>query len=198
MKKILSSKITLYTALSVAVLFLAFYIYMIVRPVAYGMKYGFSGETTFNVGGEEITSSFNVDKVFRSNNEAVISNYDTNVLDAKLYYYYQDGYIVLCDVDTEEAFEAEKKEIQSEWDNIMDLVNREEGRVLTQEEDYLLTNVYKVNAFKLVSQAEGFNEAEVCNGTIIFTVLGGVFELVAIGLTVTCLLVAKKKNTATE
>lgn len=190
MKKIITSKITLFTALAVAVLFLGLYVYMIARPIAYGMKYEFSGEAPYIVEEEEISSEFDIEMTFHMNDKVSINN-KTSDFKGESYYYYQAGYIYFCQAQNEEEYNAEVKEIKADWDNIMAVLNKE---TVTLEEESVLLSVYKINAFELESQAREIELAQTCNGTIIFTVIGGVVELLVIGLAVTSFVIGKKTS----
>lgn len=190
MKKIITSKITLFTALAVAVLFLGMYVYMIARPIAYEMKYEFSGETLYIVEEEEVSSEFDIEMTFHMNDKVSINNKTSNIK-SESYYYYQDGYIYFCQAQNEDEYNAEVKEIKADWDNIMAIVNKE---TLTFEEESMLLSMYKINAFKLESQSRDIELTQTCNGTIIFTVIGGVVELLVIGLAVTSFVIGKKTS----
>lgn len=173
MKKIITSKITLFTSLTIAVLFLAFYIFMLVRPISYGMMYSFKGELTFPYEGSTMTVDWESEMTFHSNNKATIRNTNNDTYED--YYYYKDGYLVFCMVDNEDAYKAKVAEIEANWENI--------------KNDEL---AYKINAFAITSQTVDLDLVQKCNGTIILAVLGGIFELLVIGLTVTSFVVGNK------
>ena len=170
MKKILSNIKTVIALLAVTIIFLGFYIYMIARPVSYGMEYHteyeyagvpFEGTFIFNADGSMINSNSNFD-------EELISRY-----------YYKDGYIFFTLAETDAEYEKEVEWINSNF------------------EEAVKTPFYasKINSFKLVSKGpDGFKVNYECKNAGVFAVVGGVVEAMFVALTCVSYLFWKKSK----
>lgn len=177
MKKILSNKITLFLILAITILFLVFYIYMLARPISYGMEYSIADDVNFKVDGEEQSAYFESTTVFHNNNKVSIknSNFDETI---EYYYFYKDGYVVTCTAKNDAEYKAEVEEIQANWDNLI------------KDELY----VSKINAFNLSSVSDDIDMVQKCNDMITFSILAGILEVILIALTVTCFIFNKKSK----
>ena len=170
MKKILSNIKTVIGLLAVTTILLGFYIYMIARPISYGMEYHteyeyagvlFEGTLIFNADGSMVNSNSNFD-------EKLISRY-----------YYKDGYIFFTMAETDELYEKEVEWINS---NFEEAVNSP-------------FYASKINAFRLASEGpDGFKVNYDCAGAVVFAVVAGVIELMLIGLTCTSAVLYKKSK----
>ena len=168
MKKILSNKITTIILLIVTILSLAFYAYMLARPISYGMNY--HNKTVYEGMEFEGNLKFYTDGTIVINN----TNFDEEI---KNYYYYKDGYVFTLLAQTEEEYEQEVKYIDENF------------------EEAVASPFYaaKINAFRQV--AEGLDSdvtTYTCTGAIIFAIAGGIVELVLIVLTVLSFIFCKK------
>ena len=160
MKKLLSSAKTTVILLVVTVMLLGAYVYMLARPISYGMEY--HNETVFQ------GQSFEGTMKFYPNKTMVISNSNFKE-EQQSRYYYQDGYIFFTAAMTDEAYEEEVAMIKEHFDEAVE------------------TPFYadKINAFALV--AEGMEEGEqsvyACRSASVFAVVFGIVEIVLIVLT---------------
>ena len=168
MKKILSNKITTLILLIVTILSLAFYVYMLARPISYGMNY--HNKTVYAGMEFEGNMKFNTDGTVIVNN----TNFDEEM---KYYYYYKDGYVFSLLAQTEEEYEAEVKYIDENF------------------EEAVASPFYaaKINAFRQV--AEGLDSdvtTYTCTGAIVFAIAFGIVEFVLMVLTVLSFIFCKK------
>lgn len=167
MKKPSDKKIAV-ICLVVAVLVLAINIYLIARPISY--EWGYYAEDEYQgvqFGG---AMKFNPDGTMVLRN----SNYGREM---KSYYYYKDGYIFFTVAETDEAYEEEVAYINENF------------------EEALNTPFYadKINAFRLTADGpDGYTIVYTCTQAIIFVSIGGVIELVLIGLACAKLIASKK------
>ena len=169
-KKIFTSAKTVIAVAAIAILFLAFYVYMLARPISYGMEY--YGENTYE------DSVFKGSYVFNSDDTMIIEN--TNFDEPMEYrYYYKDGYYFNLIAQTEDEIAAE----------IADINNNFEEAVNTA---FYAT---KINAFRSVSVGpDGTESVSVCNGAVAFTIFCGFLELALIGFAVLLFVLYKKNN----
>ena len=169
MKKLLCSAKTLIVLLVVTVLSLGFYVYMLIRPVSYGMGYTnvteyegdvFKGTMKFKANGKMLNSNTNFDQVLKSR------------------YFYFNGYVFYLASDTDEKCAEEIELIKKDFNNAI---------VVPFYSD-------EVNAFRLVaSEGDGYSTVYTCKGAIAFAVVFGVIEVALLGLT-SMVLVLYKKN----
>lgn len=173
MKKILSNIKIVITLMVATTILLGFYIYMIARPISYGMEYHteyeyegvkFEGTMIFNADGSVINSNSNFD-------EEEISRY-----------YYKDGYVFITNAKTDADYEKEVEWINS---NFLEAIN---------------TPFYanKINAFGFANEGpDGFEAKYDCENAVVFAAVAGAIELILIGFT--CIsVVFYKKNKRTR
>ena len=168
MKKVFSNTKIAIILLLVTVLFLGIYVYMIARPISYGMSYHneivyegvpFEGTMTFYPDGKVISENSNFDEPF------------------EMYYYYKDGYVFNLMAETDEEYEAEVAYINENFDKAV------------------ASPFYasRTNAFKQVAVGMDENATTyTCNGAIIFAIIGGASALALIALTTTSFVLSKK------
>ena len=168
MKNILSQTKTAIILLFITVLLLGSYVYMIARPISYGMSYynsvvyegvKFEGEIRFNSDGTVLSKNTNFEEPI------------------EMYYYYKDGYVFTLVAKNEEERASEIAYINENFD------------------EAIATPLYasKTSAFKQV--AVGLDEevtTYTCTGAIIFAVVGGVVWLALIALTAYSFVLSKK------
>ena len=168
MKNILSQIKTAIILLFITVLLLGSYVYMIARPISYGMSYyksvvyegvKFEGEIRFNSDGTVLSKNTNFEEPI------------------EMYYYYKDGYVFHLMATNDEEYEAEVSDINKNFD------------------EAVATPFYasKINAFKQV--AVGLDEdvtTYTCKGAIVFAIVGGIDRLLLIALTVSSFVLSKK------
>ena len=172
MKNILSRNKTLVVLLVVTALFLGFYVYMLARPISYGMNYHneivyegveFEGDLKFRPNGKVLVKNSNFDEEFES------------------YYYYKRGYIFSLMAENDEEYKAELEYINDNFEAV------------TESPFYAA----KINAFKQYS--EGL-DSEVttytCIGAIVFAIVGGVILLALAALSATSFILFKKGKKA--
>lgn len=170
MKKILSNIKTVIGLLAVTTILLGFYIYMIARPVSYGMEY----HTEYEYAGVPFEGTF----IFNAEGRMVNlnSNFDKELIS---YYYYKDGYIFFTMAETDAEYEKEVEWINSNF------------------EEAINSPFYasKINAFRIVSEGpDGFKTEYDCANAVFFAVAGGVVEAMLIALTCVSYLFWKKSK----
>ena len=173
MKNILSQTKTAIILLFITVLLLGSYVYMIARPISYGMSYynsvvyegvKFEGEIRFNSDGTVLSKNTNFEEPI------------------EMYYYYKDGYVFTLVAKNEEERASEIAYIKENFD------------------EAIATPLYasKTSAFKQV--AVGLDEevtTYTCTGAIIFAVVGGVVWLALFALATFSFVLSKRaKNKA--
>ena len=173
MKNILSQTKTAIILLFITVLLLGSYVYMIARPISYGMSYynsvvyegvKFEGEIRFNSDGTVLSKNTNFEEPI------------------EMYYYYKDGYVFTLMAKNEEERASEIAYIKENFD------------------EAIATPLYasKTSAFKQV--AVGLDEevtTYTCTGAIIFAVVGGVVWLALFALATFSFVLSKRaKNKA--
>lgn len=191
MKKVLSSKWFMIPVLCVSVLLLAFYLYVMVRPVSYGMNYTYyitstnnSGTTTTNGQGQQTIKIINKDKLTltgKTQTEATEAGsiYLEIILNV---WYIQEGDKIIFDssytVDKEKSLLEDAvnliKQDPTQWEA---LLNGENSSF----------DVYQVSSFKLtpMGQITEGEEGDMLNrGLIWFGCIMGVVELALIAFAV--------------
>lgn len=153
--------------LILSILLLAIYVYMMVRPISYGMTYH--------------TETFYEDQIFEGTmtiySDGRMKTLNTNYDSAQeARYYYKDGYIFFVRAETDEDYEKEVASINEDFDGAIN------------------TPFYadEINAFKLVCQEEDFSITYTCTSAIMIAIVGGIVELVLIGLTCASFVACKK------
>lgn len=169
MKKIILSKITMIVLLVLSVAFLGFYVYMIARPISYEMAYTnsavYEGETF------ESETEFYADSTTLTKNSAFKDG-------VKSYYYYKNGYVFSIVAFTEEGYQEEVEKINADF----------EGAV---NKPFYAS---KINAFKFEAVGpDGYSLTYTCTPAIVFAIVGGVVELMLIGVTISVFVLSKKR-----
>ena len=104
------------------------------------------------------------------------SNYG---IEMKSYYYYKDGYIFFTLAETKEEYEQEVTYINENFEEAL------------KNPFY----AYKITAFRLVAEeADGYSSVYICKQAIFLAVVGGIIQLVLIGLTCGNFVLWKKAN----
>ena len=170
MKKILSCSKTALVLVLVTVLFLGFYVYMLARPISYGMSY--RNETVYEGVAFEGTLKFRPDGTVLIENTNFEEGFDS-------YYYYKDGYVFSLIATTDEEYVAEVAYINQNFD------------------EALASPFYasKINAFRQTAEGlDSYVTTYTCTGAIVFAVVGGVVALALIALSVSSLVLSKKEK----
>ena len=168
MKNILSCTKTAIVLLIVTLLSLSFYVYMLVRPISYGMSY--HNETVYEGVAFEGVLKFYPDGTILIKNT-------TFEEEMKNYYYYKDGYVFTLLAETEEAYDAEVAYINENF------------------EEAVASPFYaaKINAFRQVAEGlDSYVTTYTCAGAYIFAVAGGVVVLALLACTVTSFVFSQK------
>ena len=167
MKKILSNTKTAIVLLVGTIALLAFYVYMIARPISYGMEY--YAKTEYAGVPFECKVTFNAD--------GTMHTWNTNNIDRDARYYYKDGYVFFTLATTDEAYKEEVAWIEANF------------------EEAINTPFYadQINAFYYVaSEGDGYSLNYDCNGAVVFAIVAGVVVLMFAGLTATSIVLWKK------
>ena len=174
MKSVFSCLKTAVALAVIAALLLAVYLYMIVRPISYGMDYRnvteydggvFEGAMTFHTDSTMSNRNTNLDEIFESR------------------YYYSDGYIFFTLAETDEDYAAEVAAIE---DNFEEAV---------QAPFY----ADRINAFRLVAEeGDGYSAVYTCTSAIVLAAVGGAVELVLIGLAAASFVLYRKNKDIVE
>lgn len=168
MKNILSYTKTAIVLLLVTMLSLGFYVYMLARPISYGMSY--HNEIVYEGVAFEGTLKFYPD--------GTLTNKNTNFEEVmKGYYYYKDGYVFTLMATTNEEHEMEVAYINENF------------------EDAVASPFYaaKINAFRHVAEGlDSYVTTYTCTGAIIFAIAGGIVALTLIVITVFSFVLCKK------
>lgn len=169
MKEILSCKRTAIILLAVTILTLGFYVYMIARPISYGMEYHTKTEYEGMVFENTVVHYPDTTVIYRSS---------TFIGDQTARYYYKDGYTFAVAAQTDPAYEKEVAEIEADF------------------EKAVKTPFYaqKVNAFRLTAENEGYTIEYKCDAAVRFAIIFGVVEALLIALTAVSLVLYKKSK----
>lgn len=172
MKKFLGKKSVFLSLLVTVVLFTGLYIYMLVRPVAYGFTY----EGISSIARAEIECTFKSSKVVEIEIEDEV---------IELYYYQDDGKLIFL-TTTDRMSEDEYE----------DLI--EDAREQDDYEEQLDKLKTRVNAFEAVIDPgiPGVSSLTVkCEDSVTFAIVGGIVELAILvfaGLSTVCIIKKKK------
>lgn len=172
MKNILSSKKTAIVLAALTVISMIFYVYMIARPISYGMEY--HNESVYEGQVFEGTLQFDSDNTVLTRNSNFIEGIESR-------YYYKNGYIFFMVANTEAEYEKEVDEINADFDQA------------------LKTPFYasEINAFRLVSKGiDGYTTVYSCASAIVFAAACGAVELILLGFTAASLILYKKSKIA--
>jgi hypothetical protein len=171
MKKVLSCKKTAIILLIVTLIAVGFYVYMLARPISYGMAYHNKSEYDGGV--------FEGTMKFYSSGTMINSNTNFNE-DMESRYYYKNGYVFFTIADTDEKYNEEVEFINKNFDEA-------KGKPFYADE---------INAFRLVAtEGDGFATVYTCTFAITFAIIGGVVGAALVGLTCVCWILSKKKIT---
>lgn len=174
MKNILSNLKTAVILLIVTIISLGFYAYMLARPISYGMDY--HNETVYEGGTFEGTVKFYSDGTMVNCN----TNFNEEI---KSRYYYKKGYVFYTLAETDEEYKEETASINENFDEAI------KAPFYADE----------INAFNLVaSEGDGYSIIYTCMPAIIIAVVGGVAELLLIGLVCASLILLIKSENKTE
>ena len=170
MRKFLSSPKNTRILLTVTVILLGFLVYMMARPVSYGM--GYHNETVYEGELFEGTMKFYPDGTLINRNTTFNEEMQSR-------YYYKNGYVFFTLSETDEAYEKEVAYID---ENFEDAVNSP-------------FYACKINTFQMVSVGpDGYTMVYTCMPAIVFVIAFGIVELIFIGLTAYSFLLCKKKG----
>ena len=167
MKKILSSTKTAIILLVGTLALLAFYVYMIARPISYGMEY--YAYTEYEGIVFECKVTFNAD--------GTMHTWNTSNIDLDSRYYYKDGYAFFTLATTDEAYDQEVAWINANF------------------EEAINTPFYafEINAFRYVaSEGDDYSLNYDCKDAVVFAIVAGVVVLMFAGLTTTSFVLSKK------
>lgn len=174
MKNILSNLKTAVILLIVTIISLGFYAYMLARPISYGMDY--HNETVYEGGTFEGTMKFYSDGTMVNCN----TNFNEEI---KSRYYYKNCYVFYTLAETDEEYKEETASINENFDEAI------KAPFYADE----------INAFNLVaSEGDGYSIIYTCMPAIIIAVVGGVAELILIGLVCASLILLIKSENKTE
>ena len=169
MKRILSNKKTTIIIFLVVIIVIAFYTYMLARPISYGM--GYHNKTAFEGGIFEGTMTFHIGGDMGNNN--------TNLGgEMKSRYYYKDGYIFFTMSETDAEYAEEVAYINENFEEAIEL------------------SFYsaKTNAFRMMVKGgdDGYESVYSCGGAVLFAVAFGIFELILIAVTAASFVISQK------
>jgi hypothetical protein len=174
MKKVLSYTKTTIILLAVTVLFLGFYVYMLARPISYGMSY--HNETVYEGVTFEGTLKFGTNGKVLNKNSTFKEAFEN-------YYYYKDGHVFTLMAKNDVDYEAETAYINKNFD------------------EAVASPFYaaRINAFRQINVApDGYTTTYTCNGAVIFAIAGGVGALALIALTASSFVLSKKAKSEYE
>jgi hypothetical protein len=170
MKRILSSKKTAIVLMSITLISLIFYVYMIARPISFGMEYH----------NESVYEDWKFEGITIFNDDNTMLNRNSNFIDElRSRYYYKDGYVFFTMANTSAEYEKEVEAINADF------------------EEALKTPFYasKINAFRFVSEGpDGYTSVYLCESAIIFAAAFGAVELIMICLSTISLIFYKKSK----
>lgn len=170
MKKFLSCVKISMILLVASVILLGGYVYMLIRPISYGMNY--CNESKYEDELFQGVMKFYSDGTMVNRN----SNFDEEI---KSRYYYKDGYVFCSMATADEAYEKEVDFINENFD------------VAVASPFY----ASKINAFRQTFEGlDGYAVTYTCTGAIIFAIIGGIVEFVLIALTAVSFVFSKKSK----
>ena len=167
MKKFLGKKSSKILFIILTLVLTAVYIYMLVRPISYGMTY--KNETT----ALGITTTREV-TFLSSKKMKVTTTTGSSTSTVEQWIYCQGGKIAIVDATGLISEETYNKLIESE----------------DSKNAYIKGATYNLNAFG----GEGLAGEYKCTGAVVFAIVGGVVELVLITLTALTFVFASKKG----
>ena len=168
MKKFIACTKTTIVLLVVALISLAFYTYMLARPISYGM--GYYNETEYEGGVFEGTLTFYADGTMTIDN----TNFNGEM---QYRYYYKNGYVFSLVAETDAEYEEEVAYINNNFEEAVDAP----------------FYASEINAFKQISsEMDGYSAVYTCTSAVVFAIVYGVVELILIGLTCLSFILGKK------
>lgn len=174
MKKLLSNKKTAIALLIATVILLGFYVYMLARPISYGMAY--HNKSEYAGGVFEGTMKFYSDETMTNSNTNFYEELESR-------YYYKDGYVFFTMADTDEKYEEEVDFINKNFDEAIKMPFYAD----------------EINAFRVVAtEGDGFETVYTCTPAIVFAITVGIAIAALIGLTSASWLLFTKKVTDAE
>ncbi len=174
MKNVLSCKKIAVVLLIITVLSVAFYAYMLARPISYGMAY--HNESAYEGRVFEGTMRFYADKTMVNRN----TNFE-NEMNSR--YYYKSGYVFFTQAKSDEGYENEVAAINKNFDEAIKIPFYAD----------------KINAFRLVMpEGDSFETVYTCTSAIVFAAFGGVILFGLVGLTLFSFRSAKAFERAEE
>ena len=160
MKKFLSCTTTAIIFLLVTLLALGAYVYMLARPISYGMNY--HNESVYEGVAFEGNMVYSPDGTVTINNSTFPEGFEQ-------YYYYKDGYLFTLLAQNEEEYADEVAYIEENFDEAVAMP----------------FYAAKINAFQQVLEGpDGYTTIYTCQDAITFAIVGGIVELVLIAFTV--------------
>lgn len=160
MNKRRSCRITALILTVAAILLLGVGIYLLTRPISYGMSYYHASVYD--------SDDFNGSMTFYADNSMLVRNTNFGE-EMKSLYYYKDGYIFFALAQTQEAYEEEVAAINKDF----------EGAVNTP------FYASRINAFTLTSDGpDGYRSVYTCTQMVYVAIIGGIVELALMALAV--------------
>lgn len=180
MSKFLSKMWVMVTLVAVSVVLLGLYLYMVARPISYGMWYSYSHVEEVSEGQSttiEMSFKFINDKklLFKVSNES-------NVTETEMWYV-KNGRQVLISFGEEAATETTTEE---EFDAQLETLkeDKELWNAIWSGEEIPGGTVLNASAFKLTphtaTPVEGEDEAMSCSGAVWYAVIMGIVEVALI------------------
>ena len=170
MKNILSYAKTAVILLLVTLISLGFYVYMIARPISYGM--GYTVKTAYD------NVAFEGSITFEPDSTMSISN-STFEIEMKYRHYYKNGYLFSILSTEDEDYETEVNYINENF------------------EEALNTPFYagKINAFRYIpGSIDSYTTVYTCVPAVIFAAVGGIVEAALAALTCVSFALYKKSK----
>ena len=186
MKKFLKKKPVMIAFVVVAVIMIAVYIGMLVRPIAVGFTYRGQHSNTYGsytyiydvedkIGGKTIKSV--------TTKTSILGNSETvTTTESERYYFTYKGFVVVDNigaVKNDNEFKDWKEDIKENWD--------------TYKDGTLSVGVAKTYAFT-IGEGEGSSS---CVGSIVFTIVGGILLVAVVILAGTSVVLSLKKGKTT-
>ena len=178
MSKFLSKLWVMVTLVAVSVVLLGLYLYMVARPISYGMWYSYSNAVEVSEGQSttiETSFKFINDKklLFKVSNES-------NVTETEMWYVKNGRQVLVIfneeavtETTTEEEFDAQVETLKED---------KELWNAIWSGEEIPGGTVFNASAFKLTphtvsSSSEGSDEAMSCSGSVWYAVIMGIVEV---------------------
>lgn len=206
MKKLLSKKPVMITFIALAVVFLAVYIGMLVRPVSYGFNY--TSKNTATVAGKEITTTYKVNfKSDRVARQTMIVEGEKETKGVSEYWIYRDGNKILM-IDLKEIISSTeftdaqieemnkecmtKKEYEVEVEKLEKM--KKENAALYELE---MKGATEVGLFKFgedIAETKDIDESSTNTQAIVFAIVHGVVTVALLAFAGLAVYYAVKKK----